>query len=213
MLFHFLVLVAIFAHPWAVACQKPQLSPRDLFLEGEQRSDLPLSVRYSVLRRDADGKFSGVDPSTAVFHAGDRVRLRVQTNRKSFVTVLQLGSSGAWGVLYPREDAPPEQLDSFETFDIPALPGTFAFDDRPGEERLVLVVSNEPVSSRSIVDRLNAESQRKAPMKSRDLSYETINQDSRAGVEGVAVYVSNTKAQDDPPLLIHVKLQHRPRAN
>lgn len=207
LLFRGVLFIAVIACPWRIECQSTRLSPRDLFLEAENGNDVPISVRYTVLRRDPNGKFTGVDPATAVFHAGDRVRLRLQVNRKAFVTVLQCGSSGAWSVLYPREGSPAEQLDSFETFDIPALPGTFAFDDRPGEERLVLVVSREPIAGRSIADRLNAE----VGQKSRDLSYQTVDQDARAGFEGTAVYVSHTKGAEDPPLLIHLKLQHRPR--
>jgi len=205
MLFRGVLLLGVIVCSWRAECQNARLSPRDLFLEGEQHSDVPISVRYTVLRRDAEGKFVGVDPASAVFHSGDRVRLRVQVNRKAFVTVLQRGSSGMWSVLYPKDGSPAEQLDSFETFDIPALPGTFAFDDRPGEEHLVLVVSREPVPGRSVVDQMNSTG------KARELLVQTVEQDERPGFEGTAVYVSDTKPAEDAPLLIHLKLQHRPK--
>ena len=205
-----LVLISILVFPQQGWCQKPRLSPRDLFLEGEQRSDVPLSVRYGLLRRDQNGSFIGVDPSATVFYAGDRVRIRIQANQSAFLMVLQQGSSGAWSVLYPREGAPAAPLASFETCDIPGSPGTFAFDDRPGEERVVLIVSREQVSPKTIVDRLNAGRQdTKWDLKSTDLAYEKVKHDTRSSFDGTTVYVSNTTSDSDPPLLLHLKLEHR----
>jgi hypothetical protein len=196
---------------WISECQNIRLSPRDLFLEGERRSDVPLSVRYGLLRRHKDGLFSGVDSSSTVFYAGDRVRIRIQPNQNAFLIVLQKGSSGAWSVLYPREGASAASLAAFEACDIPGAPGAFAFDDRPGEERLVVIVSREQVSPQTIVDRLNSQQPLtlKEELQARELSYEKVDQDRRSSFDGTTVYVSNAAAENDPPLLIHLKLQHK----
>jgi hypothetical protein len=206
-----LLLAFIAVGAWPVECQNIRLSPRDLFLEGERRSDVPLSVRYGLLRRHKEGAFSGVDPSSTVFYAGDRVRIRIQPNQNAFLVLLQRGSSGAWSVLYPREGVPTASLAAFETCDIPGAPGAFVFDDRPGEERIVVIISREQISSQSIVDRMNSDQplSLKEELKARALSYEKVDQDRRSSFDGTTVYVSNTATGSDPPLLIHLKLQHK----
>jgi len=60
--------------------KKAPPSPLDLFVNAESGTapaSAPLSVLYGLLRRQPDGAFAGVDPKAAVFHAGDRVRLRI----------------------------------------------------------------------------------------------------------------------------------------
>ncbi|MCC6393680.1 MAG: DUF4384 domain-containing protein [Bryobacterales bacterium] len=200
--------------------KKAPPSPRDLFVNAESSAaptSAPLSILYGLLRRQPDGTFAGVDPKAAVFHAGDRVRLRVQANQEAYVAVLQRGSSGTWGVLYPRAAASIDPLGAFEVCSIPDSTGSFAFDTTPGEERLVLIVSRTSVSARAIVDRLNQEPmegqaspspRRKGEdLVARDLVYQQVEDDKRSSFSGTAVYVADG-AKDDAPLLVEILLRH-----
>src|ERR1700688_1533890 len=49
-------------------------------------SNVPLGMRYSVLKRDASGTFKEVD-SDATFHSGDRIRLHVDANTAGYLYV------------------------------------------------------------------------------------------------------------------------------
>ncbi len=200
--------------------QKAPLSPRDLFLNAETSmaaTTPPLSVLYGLLRQQPDGTFAGVDPKAAVFRAGDRVRLRIQANQEAYVAVLQRGSSGTWSVLYPRAAASFGPLRAFEVCGIPDSTGSFAFDARPGEEHLVLIVSRAPVSARAIVERLNLDEVQGAKppraasagpnLIARDLVYQQVEDDKRSSFAGTAVYVADG-AKDDAPLLVEIPLRH-----
>jgi hypothetical protein len=196
------------------------LSPRDLFLNAESSpaaTSRPLSILYGLLRQQPDGTFSGVDPKAAVFHAGDRVRLRIQANQEAYIAVLQRGSSGVWGVLYPRASTSLEPLRAFEVCSIPDSTGSFAFDDQPGKEHVVLIASRTPVSARAIVERLNLDATqgRQSPPPSRtgpeliarDLVYEQVEDDRQSSFAGTAVYVADG-AKNDAPLLVNILLRH-----
>lgn len=196
------------------------LSPRDLFLSaepGEKATGRSLSVLYGLLRLQPDGTFAGVDPRSAVFHSGDRVRLRIEANQEAYIAVLQRGSSGMWSVLYPRASGSLEPLRAFQVCGIPDSTGSFAFDEQAGEERLVLIVSRAPIFARAIVGRLNLEEvqESKPPraawagqgLLARDLVYELVEDDKRSGFAGAAVYVADG-AKDDAPLLVNIPLRH-----
>ncbi len=103
-----------------------------------------LGLRYSILKRTADGQ-EEVD-AASVFHAGDRIRLGIEVNSPGHLYIVNRGSSGSWNVLFPS----PEVAGG----DNRVLPGmryeipsgyTFTFDERAGEEKLFIVLSRQPV--------------------------------------------------------------------
>jgi hypothetical protein len=54
-------------------------------------------VRYSIMRRAADGSFTEVAPG-AVFQAGDALRLRFEGNQQGILSVMERGASGSWSL-------------------------------------------------------------------------------------------------------------------
>jgi len=102
-----------------------------------------LGLRYTILKKTGDGQAE--TDSDAVFHAGDRIRLAVETNDDGYLYVVNRGSSGTWKVLFPSAEvkAGDNRIQRRTRFEIPSG-YTFTFDEQPGEEKLFIVLSRQP---------------------------------------------------------------------
>ncbi len=195
----------------------------------------PLGLRYSILKRTADGQ-DEVDAAT-VFHAGDRIRLGIEVNSPGHLYIVNRGSSGSWNVLFPS----PEVAGG----DNRVLPGmryeipsgyTFTFDERAGEEKLFIVLSRQPVPD---LDRLiyslgegvkakPAEPQQPklllasniAPIDdslvgrlrnaySRDLIIEKVDEKTPGPRVEKAVYAVNPSTRADARVIADISLNHK----
>jgi hypothetical protein len=85
-----------------------------------------------------------VDGDT-VFHAGDRIRLMVESNEGGHLYVVNRGSSGTWKLLFPAAEikAGDNRIQPRTKYEIPSG-YTFTFDEQPGMEKLFVVLSREP---------------------------------------------------------------------
>ena len=104
---------------------------------------MPLGLRYTILKKTGDEQ-AEVNPDT-VFHAGDRIRLSVQTNTDGHLYVVTRGSSGTWKLLFPSGEIEggDNSIQKLVSYQIPAG-YTFTFDEQPGEEKLFIVFSRQP---------------------------------------------------------------------
>jgi len=199
-------------------------------------ANVPLGLRYSVMKRDASGKFAEVDQD-ATFHSGDRIRLTVDTNTAGYLYVVMQGSSGNWRLLFPSADVDGgnNRIGKGMSQQIPpGDTGQFVFDDQSGTEKLFLVLSRRPEAD---LDKLiysitgtSTESDRKLvasakiggdvvsrlrdEVKSRDLVFEKVDEISLKydGTNDVktekATYVVNPSRGDDARLVVDVALKH-----
>ena len=105
-----------------------------------------IGLRYSVLLRDAAGKYNEVSP-TATFHSGDFLHLSVMANQPGYLYVIQQGSSGSWSPIFPAKGSAPEsnKVESGAVVEVPSGRGAFRFDATPGQEKLFIVVSRKPI--------------------------------------------------------------------
>jgi hypothetical protein len=120
---------------------------------GQRRAGRPGTMVKIELKRDS--KLSYVTPSTT-FRNGDRVRLHIQVNRSSYLTVLNEATSGMLQLIYPRRPSDSRTpVSPTLDFTIPAQEGKWLeFDNNPGTERLHIVLSAQPV--REVSDYLAA---------------------------------------------------------
>jgi len=104
---------------------------------------MPLGLRYTILKKTGDEQ-AEVNADT-VFHAGDRIRLSVQTNTDGHLYVVTRGSSGTWKLLFPSGEIEggDNSIQKLVSYQIPAG-YTFTFDEQPGEEKLFIVFSRQP---------------------------------------------------------------------
>ena len=102
----------------------------------------PLGLRYSLLKLTG-GRMEEV-PTDAVFHSGDRIQFRVETNGPGYLYIISQGSSGTWKPMFPSPDVDGgnNHTEGFHSYDMP--PKTrFVFDEQAGTEKLFLVFSRE----------------------------------------------------------------------
>jgi len=102
-----------------------------------------LGLRYTILKKTAEGQAE--TEADAVFHAGDRIRLAVETNDDGYLYVVNRGSSGTWKLLFPSAEIKDgdNRIQHRTRYEIPSG-YTFTFDEQPGEEKLFIVVSRQP---------------------------------------------------------------------
>lgn len=201
------------------------------------KANVPLGLRYSVMKRDASGKFVEVDQD-ATFHSGDRIRLNVDTNSEGYLYVVMQGSSGNWRLLFPSPEVEGgnNRIEKGMSQQIPpGDKGQFVFDDQSGTEKLFLVLARRPEPDLDkliysingttpndndrklmagariggdVVSRLRDE------VKSRDLVFEKVDEISLP-YDGTTVpktekatYVVNPSHGEDARLVVDVALKH-----
>ena len=109
-------------------------------------SDQQIGLRYSLLLRDADGRYEEASP-TAVFHSGDHIRLSVMANQPGYLYVIEQGSTGNWSPIFPAAGSSQEvnRVEQGRVYQIPNGNGAFQFDQNPGQEKLFVVLSRNPI--------------------------------------------------------------------
>jgi Domain of unknown function (DUF4384) len=193
-------------------------------------SNVPLGMRYSVLKRDASGSFKEVD-SDATFHSGDRIRLHVDANTAGYLYVVSQGSSGNWSLLFPSADVDGgnNRIEKGSSQQIPASSkGQFVFNDQSGTEKLFLVLSRKPEpdldkliysitgahgTDRSVMAQATINddvvNRLRDQVKSRDLVFEKVDGEAAADKPAEkATYVVNPNRTDDARLVVDVALKH-----
>jgi hypothetical protein len=197
-----------------------------------QTAAIPLGLRYSVLKRGADNQFTEVAPDS-MFKSGDRVRFQVKTNTTGYLYIVMQGSSGSWKLLFPSADVAngSNLVQPGENRTVPPGDrGQFFFDDQAGTEKIFVVLTRQPEAdldkliyamggpqkagdsdhvmlagnavSDDVVNRLRKE------MASRDLVFETSDQDDKGRPEKAA-YVANPSTAADARLVVDIALNHR----
>jgi len=106
-----------------------------------------LGLRCSLLLRGMDGRYIEVSPG-ATFHSGDHIRLGLLANSPGYIYVIQQGSSGAWSPIFPRPGSA-EDANKIAAGQMQMVPGgtrAFAFDQNPGDEKLYVILSRNPIA-------------------------------------------------------------------
>ncbi len=189
-----------------------------------------LGLRYSLLHLQPGGAWREVDTST-VFTSGDRIRLQVEANQSGFLYVLHQGSSQEWFVM----EGSPIRVETALRTDVPPG-GRFYFDHQPGEEKLFLVLSRArdaeldrmlgiapavPPGAPPAATPASETPRTRSPVqlaflrtletevRSRNLAFEKVDQNTAPVQAEHAVYVVNTSASAGARVVVQVSLQHR----
>ena len=102
-----------------------------------ERPERYVGISYQILAIGPDGQMKAV-PKSRVFSSGERIRIIASTNRPGYLTVANIGTSGRMNILFG------EYVDARRLTQIPAS-GTLRFDAIAGTERILLMLSNEPI--------------------------------------------------------------------
>ena len=151
---------------------QPELAhsvPKDAeahFQTVSQHSDLPLGLRYSLLKQMPGGDMEEVNPDS-VFKSGDRIRISVMGNQKGFLYVVAKGSSGAWTPLFPHPESSQKRNDIVpgRKYQVPGGEGEyFTFNSQVGEEKVFILLSKTPVNDlESLIQTLSDGEPSRAP--------------------------------------------------
>jgi hypothetical protein len=193
----------------------------------------PLGLKYTILKKSGDDMIEvSVD---TVFHAGDRIRISVETNQAGFLYIVNRGSSGMWQPLFPSADVDngSNHVEGFRDYLLPPK-SRMVFDETTGTERLFLVFAREPepnlermiysltsdpapgpspqapktlVASNSKVDDSTVGILRSA--NSRDLKIEKVDEQTPGEKKETAVYVVNPNGSADSRVVADLLLVHQ----
>jgi hypothetical protein len=109
-----------------------------------------LGLGYTLYKRDSMGNAVRVDPSQE-FHAGDRIRLSLETNTDGYLYIFHTENDGEPQMLYPdvRLGKGNNQIAAHVPYEIPwnepGVENWFKFDANPANERLYVVVTRQPL--------------------------------------------------------------------
>lgn len=222
---YFLGLAALCAFLFLALNAEAARQTRDLVFEEEE--DVPAAAEEvkipdaqvvavkATIELKRNGQVSTVSPSHE-FKSGDRVKLVYTPNIDGYAYWMAKGSSGALTVLFPSVQAGVDNKVTRNTEYTVPVKGTFKFDDTPGKEELLCVISPERIpeldkiiaeNSKGVIPAENAvqiaevEKKNTSRRQTRDLVFEekeeeeisTKTQVAPRGEPFVAYYVLNHK--------------------
>ncbi len=191
-----------------------------------------LGLRYTILKRTSDGHAEVA--ADTVFHAGDRIRVGVETNDDGYLYVVNRGSSGTWKVLFPSSEIKDgdNRIQQRVRYEIPSG-YTFTFDEQPGEEKLFIVLSRQPEPDlESLIYSLGQKTSAPAEVQkpkmllasaaftddiigklrtayARDLIVEKVDDEQAGPKKETAIYAVNPSGSADSRVVADVTLKHQ----
>ena len=110
---------------------------------GSSSSQSYLGISYWIDLMDHHGKFVRTTASR-IFRSGDRIKLNLRSNRNGYLYVIGVGSTGTSRVLFPDSEEVANGIKAKVTYAVP-FDNNLKFDDSPGEERLLVLLSQRPI--------------------------------------------------------------------
>ena len=183
-----------------------------------------LGVRYNILKVDAAANRRTEVPTDTVFHEKDCVAIRIQPNRGGFLYVFNEASSGKWQALIPSAETA-EDSNIVRAYNLMDVPDSYCFemDDKPGTERLLIVVTDKPEDVIKLNDSLKNGTGGKggnlvvaandmkpftAGLTGRDLKVTHVGNKPAAGEAPYSTYLTNAAATTSDRLVLEIKLKH-----
>jgi hypothetical protein len=166
-----------------------------------------LGLGMTLFMRDSNGLSVRVDPSRT-FRAGDRVRLLLETNADGFLYVFNTTDDGPPVMIYPDADLDEggNYIQAHNPVEIPSSVAAeerlkwFRFDTQPGNERLYVVFSREPLSGIPLEEDLIkfcAEKNSNCPMKPPADLWAQIKRDLAPGMGAKAAVIGGVETESE----------------
>ena len=180
--------------------------------EQRPRSESYLGLSYWIDLVDHQGKYLRTTTSR-VFRSGDRIKLNLRSNRNGYLYVIGLGSSGTSRVLFPDRDDVANGIKAKTTYAVP-FSTNLKFDDTPGEEKLLVLLSQKPIPQLRQGQKVLPMQETRELMASADMpgAKDLVLEEevTEAGVEPARYAVIPVSALGDKgTLALQIKLKHR----
>ncbi len=141
--------------------------PSDPPVPEEHPLEAALGLRYWIKLLDAEGH-DGVKVTDGwTFRSGDRIQLFVESNSDAYLFLAQVDADGEGQVIFPGKNYREHsgQVRAHEPQTLPGIRHFLRFDEKPGTERLLILLARE----RSLLEPL-LRSDRVAPQLIQDLT-------------------------------------------
>ncbi len=206
-------------------------------LAGTSASGPPLGLRYSILK--VSGERTVEVPPDTIFHAGDRIQIKVQPNLHGYLYIISQGSSGTWKPLFPSPELEngDNHVEALASYEMPPR-SHFVFDEQTGTEKLFIVFSRAPEPNLekliySLRGTRPGAPKPESPVKdkqlmlasnvaiddatvgklravyARDLIIEKVDESTPGKDKETAVYVVNTTGSSDSRVIADLRLVHQ----
>lgn len=103
-----------------------------------------IALEYTVLMEKA-GDYVPVDPHATSFQIGDRIRVQIQPLSDVYIYIFHEGASGERTCLLPTEEEKAPLAKHDQVLRLPNDGGYFEFEPPAGDERLIVVATEERV--------------------------------------------------------------------
>ena len=114
---------------------------RDMFIKTEAAGGLPGTKVTIELLRNGQTSMVATDHE---FQAGDRIRFHFETNFNGYIAVWNEGTTGKRTLLFPYAGVTNEVTPSAD-YTLPPGKSYIEFDNNPGTEKVVFVMSKNPI--------------------------------------------------------------------
>ena len=153
---------------------------------------LPLGLKYAILKSTSEV------PVETVFHAGDRIQLRVETNGQGYLYIISRGSSGTWKPLFPSPEVEDgnNRVEGFHSYTLPEPRTLYALADTRIDDMTVGMLRTA-YSRDLVIEKVDENSASSGPAPKPAPKKET------------AVYVVNPSGSRDSRLVADLELVHR----
>ena len=194
-----------------------------------------LGLRYTILKVAGSGTVE-VAPDT-VFHAGDRIQLKVEANNPGYLYIVNQGSSGTWKPIFPSPEVEGgnNRVESLHAYTLPSEEHRMVFDETAGSEKLFVILSRQPEpdlekmiyslqsksadkpddslkSSREMIMAVNIDNDTVGRMRqvyARDLVIEKVTPATPGEKKETAVYVVNPTGSSSARVVADLNLVHQ----
>lgn len=109
----------------------------------EGKTPRSIGIRFWVQRVDNQGKILGDMEVGHIFRSGERIQLVVESNSEGYLAVVQQGSDGTAGLLFPPHESEvgTNRIPAHAKVVLPDARHSFTFDQEPGTERLLIILA------------------------------------------------------------------------
>lgn len=101
-----------------------------------------IGIRSWIRRIDGQGKVLAELSAGHIFRSGERIQLVVESNAEAYLAVVQQGSDGRTGLLFPTHESGlgADRIPPHTKVILPGPRHAFTFDEQAGTERLLIVL-------------------------------------------------------------------------
>jgi hypothetical protein len=195
----------------SVMAERPQVQPK-----GKQGTQPSLGLKYWIELVDTDGRRVEVT-TDHMFRSGDRIKMRLETNRDGYLYLLNVGSTGRFHLLFPQPKLA-EGSNFVRARTVYEIPNGahITFDDHPGEERLLALLSPQPMTDPALrfdprtMEVLEDDGRRMVrTAQQKGVKDLTLEVDAAAPAPGAYAVASLASLGDKGLLRVEIKLRHR----